>query len=206
MISSAKTKRRKAAKAKARPKRKPRNTAQTKARILAAAQTAFVEKGYSQANLRSIAEHAGVATSLVIKHFGSKKNLFAEALTKTLEDAEVAPEDRSHFGERLVRLLIDPRIQVLTPAMIALSLEDEEARLVAAKVARDHMIVPTAAWIGPPQAEARAANLLMLSIGFALFQRHLKAEISREAREVSAKWFARLIQAVIDHPPGSDDM
>jgi AcrR family transcriptional regulator len=158
-----------------------------------------------QANLRGIAEQAGVATSLVIKHFGAKKDLFAEALTIALRDAQVSRDDRSRFGERLVDALLDPRVRILTPAMIALSLEDEEARLVAAKVARDHMIAPTAEWIGQPQAEARAANLLTLSIGFALFQRHLKAEISKEAREISAKWFAKLIQSVVDNTPHSNE-
>ena len=174
---------------------------ETKARILSAAQIAFAEKGYSHANLRDIAGQAGVAPSLVIKHFGTKQNLFAEALAKTLQDAEVSPEDRSGFGERLVGVLLNPQIRVLTPAMIALSLEDEDARQVAASVTKDHIIVPLAAWLGPPDAEARAANLLMLSIGFALFQRHLKAGISPQAREISARWFAKQIQGVINNAP-----
>ena len=171
---------------------------ETKARILDAAQIAFAEKGYTHTNLREIAAQSRVATSLLIKHFGSKTNLFAEALAKNLRDAEVGSEDRLNFGERLVRVLVDPQIPVLTPAMIALSLEDEEARRVAAKVARQHMILPLAEWLGPPQAESRAASLLMLSIGFALFQRHLKAEISTQASETSARRFARLIQEVVD--------
>jgi len=205
MSASAGAKQRQLVKTAKRTAAKPRNTAETKARILSAAQIAFAEKGYSHANLREIAAQAGVAASLVIKHFGAKKNLFAESLAKTLQDAEVEPEDRLGFGERLIGVLLDPKIPVLTPAMIALSLEDEEARVVAAKVTKENIIAPLAAWLGPPQAEARAANLLMLSIGFALFQRHLKAGISPQAREMSARWFARLIQTVVDNTLDGDE-
>lgn len=40
----------------------------------------FGEKGYSGASTREIAERAGVAEALLFRHFGSKANLFQEAV------------------------------------------------------------------------------------------------------------------------------
>ena len=51
----------------------------TKSAILAAARTAFTEKGYENTTIRGIAAAAEVDPALVMRYFGSKEQLFAVA-------------------------------------------------------------------------------------------------------------------------------
>lgn len=53
-----------------------RNKSETCSRILSAALEEFSEHGYSLTKLSDIGHRAGVATSLVSKHFGNKEELF----------------------------------------------------------------------------------------------------------------------------------
>src|SRR4030095_1021772 len=48
--------------------------------ILEAALTEFAEKGFQEASLAAIARRLGVTAPLVLYHFGSKANLWREAL------------------------------------------------------------------------------------------------------------------------------
>jgi len=179
-------------------KRKPRDAAQTKARIIEAAQAAFSEKGYALSGLRDIARQAEVATSLVIKHFETKANLFEVALKQALQVSETVSTDRARFGEVLARSVLDPDTNVSATAMIALSLGDAEARAIAVRLAQDEIIAPVSAWLGPPDARARAASILMLSAGFVLFSRYVHVELSGRAQDAAAKWVARQLQDLVD--------
>jgi AcrR family transcriptional regulator len=62
--------------------------ADTRSRILDAAQTLFAARGYAATTTKSIAEAAGVATGLVFYHFPSKQRLLEELL----EERSFAPE------------------------------------------------------------------------------------------------------------------
>ena len=57
-----------------------RNKAETCNKILAAALEEFAEHGYSLTKMSDIGRRAGVATSLVSKHFGNKENLFQSVM------------------------------------------------------------------------------------------------------------------------------
>lgn len=61
----------------------------TRSAILDAARAAFVDHGYQGATLRRIAADAGVDIRLIAHHFGSKKGLFAAAMTLPLSPSEV---------------------------------------------------------------------------------------------------------------------
>jgi AcrR family transcriptional regulator len=179
-------------------KPEPRNSAETKARILDSAQAVFAEKGYPQTGLRDIAARAGVATSLVAKYFETKANLFELALTQSVEVTHLDAERKVHFAELLIRAVSDPSMRIFAPAMIALSLGDEEAREIASRVARERIILPTAEWLGPPDALARAAGILMLSIGFAIFARHVSIEPAKSVQEATAKFMEDALQKLIE--------
>lgn len=77
---------------------RPRDSAATRAALLAAARELFATAGYDGTTVRAIAERAGVNQALLFRHFGSKDGLFAEALTgqalEVLHDgpaAEIVP-------------------------------------------------------------------------------------------------------------------
>ncbi|WP_030154696.1 TetR/AcrR family transcriptional regulator [Glycomyces sp. NRRL B-16210] len=67
------------------PKRRDR--AATRTALLDAARSRFAEHGFDGTSVRDIAADAGVDATLIFRYFGSKKDLFAEAIR-----AEV-PED-----------------------------------------------------------------------------------------------------------------
>jgi AcrR family transcriptional regulator len=63
----------------------PNAPADTKARILDAAETLFMEHGFEATSLRLITAAAGVNLAAVNYHFGSKEELFQSVLTRRLD-------------------------------------------------------------------------------------------------------------------------
>jgi len=90
---------------------RPRGGSDSRARIIAAAVDDFAEKGYDGATIRSIAARAGVDSALVHHYFGTKADLFAEAVGIPLRpDIDVpgilaGPHDE--VGERLIRYVLE---------------------------------------------------------------------------------------------------
>lgn len=66
---------------------KQESTPDTKARLLDAALTEFVERGYDGASTAAIAERAGVAKALVFHHYDSKETLFRAVADHVIERA-----------------------------------------------------------------------------------------------------------------------
>lgn len=176
------------------PQPKPRNAAKTRARILAAAFDIFASRGYARAGMREIAEHADVATSLVVRYFGSKASLFEEALVHGLYARSMFAQDKRHFGKTMVELITSDDDASL-PAMIVLAIADPESKAIAQKVTRNVIVGSLAEWLGPPNAQARALNMLALLNGFMIQTRHLSAEPVSAA---STRWLARALQAIVD--------
>lgn len=180
------------------PKR--RNAAQTKAKILAAAQQAFSERGYSQAGIRDIATIADVSSTLLLRYYGSKAALFEAALIEAMPLADLlADTRRERFGEVLAGLFMNIDLDIKPPSIIVLSTGDADARSIATRVTEERIIAPLAKWLGPPDAQARALEVVMLSMGFVLFSRQLPLIPQRRgaAREL-ARWLATTIQAIVD--------
>lgn len=71
-----------------------------------AAERLFAVQGYAATSVRDIAARAGVDPALVIRHWGSKEQLFLE--TMRLEFDDLSPDGPLEgFGERLIRSLLD---------------------------------------------------------------------------------------------------
>ena len=70
------------------PPARRRNAAATREAILASARRAFARAGYDGAGVREIAAGAGVTAMLVNRYFGSKEQLFAEAIAASIGDAD----------------------------------------------------------------------------------------------------------------------
>ena len=80
-------------------------------RILAAAIEEFAESGYDGATMRAIAARAGVDSALVHHHFGTKADLFGEAIGAPMRPDLAIPDilagPREQVGERIVRFVLD---------------------------------------------------------------------------------------------------
>jgi AcrR family transcriptional regulator len=85
--------------------RRPGNP-DTREAILAAARTAFAERGYDGASIRAIAADAGVDPALVHHYFGNKDQLFLATLQVPFDPREILPQvvagGKDQIGERLV--------------------------------------------------------------------------------------------------------
>ncbi|HEX7874284.1 MAG TPA: TetR family transcriptional regulator [Sphingobium sp.] len=176
------------------PEPKRRNATLTRARILTAAFEAFAEQGYAKAGIREIAKNAGVASSLLVRYFGTKGALFEEALTHGIYTNSLFTRDRANFGAIMAGMMANDDDVKLT-SMMVLAIADPESKAIARKVSRRHVIDPLAEWLGPPNAHARAQQMVTLFTGFALQMQHLAdTPISPEA----TKWVARALQDIVD--------
>ncbi|WP_378731361.1 TetR family transcriptional regulator [Nocardia brasiliensis] len=76
------------------PVGRKRDSATTRASILAAAQELFAERGFERATVRDIAGRAGVNQALLFRYFGSKDELFRAAIAdqgrRVLDEGPVA--------------------------------------------------------------------------------------------------------------------
>jgi len=178
-----------------KPKR--RNAPKTRAKILDAAQQAFAETGYAQTGIRDIAAIADVSSTLLLRYYGSKAGLFEAALLDAMRVAPLFALRREHFGEHIATQVLNAAVDIKPPSMIALSTGDPDARDIAARVTREHVVAPLAKWLGPPDAQARAAEIVILSIGFALFTQQIPI-VPRGGEKKLARWFAQTIQAIVD--------
>jgi AcrR family transcriptional regulator len=181
------------------PKR--RNAPETKARILAAAQRAFSEHGYSQAGIRDIAALADVSGALVLRYYPSKAILFEAALgdAMPIESVLAVGVARENIGEHLAQQFMDPELEILPPSMIALATGDPDARDIASRVMKQRILEPLAKWLGTPDAEVRALDMLMHSISFVLLTRQFSLMPTKKGvAKKLAQRFAQTIQAIVD--------
>src|SRR5215207_4610014 len=77
-------------------------TGDTREAILAAARRLFAAQGFKSATVRAIAADAGVDPALVIRHYGSKAELFAEAVDIDLRIPDLRDAPADEHGTRLV--------------------------------------------------------------------------------------------------------
>ena len=188
----------------ARIEPKRRNPAETRSRILSAAFDLFATQGYARTGIREIAGKANVASSLVVRYFGTKSALFEEALTNAIFTHGFFIRTKKDFGEEMARLVANDEDTRLTAAMV-LAIADRESKAIAQKVTQRIVIEKLVEWLGPPAARARALNMLVLLNGFTIQTRHLLAgQIPQE----SIRWLARSLQAIVDEgeEPAGDSL
>ncbi|GIH28449.1 TetR family transcriptional regulator [Acrocarpospora phusangensis] len=104
-------------------KARRRDAAATRAAILASAIAAFARHGYDGIGVREIAQDAGVTAMLVNRYFGSKEQLFAEAVDTSFAPRTVIPEDPPALARELARRLVArtaPGAETLDPFLLML--------------------------------------------------------------------------------------
>lgn len=153
--------------------RRTRNAAATRTAILEAARHLFGRDSYERVGVRDIAARAGVDPALVIRYFGSKEQLFAEAITQRFGVSELLTGDRSQFGERLARYVLEKE---RTPdsfdpvlALLRSATSEHAATLLRAGL-DDEFIGPLAAWLGGEQAVLRASLITAYLTGLSVMR------------------------------------
>lgn len=187
------------------PEKRRRDAVKTKARILSAAQKAFAEFGYSQTGIRHVASLADVDSALIQRYFGSKAGLFEAALADSMPNFDHFNRIHTGSGERLTAQFLADLFDLRAHSMIVLSANDQQARGICARMLKQLAIKPLAEWLGPPNAEVRAARMIMLATGFMLFTRQVQLMVPDEATcNGTSEWMSVLLQDLVEATEGAN--
>lgn len=135
----------------------------TREAILAAARHLFAKQGFEKTTVREVAERARIDPAMVIRYFGSKDGLFAEAASVKLELPPSADIDPSDTG----RLMVEHFLEVWEGAgskqgMAVLLRSAASNRYAAAKMREAFLeqVMPFIMAIGDPATAPRRAGLV----------------------------------------------
>ena len=183
------------------PSTRSRNAAQTRANILKAAQRLFSQRGYEQVGVRDIAAKAGINPALVIRYFGSKDGLFAEAVTDAFRLGELLEGERKGVGELLVRYLLQDEADGTFYPILALlrSAASPQGATLLRQGLETRFIEPLTEWLEGEERPLRASLIASTLLGIAIMQDVLRVTPLREsAVEVIVAQVAPMIQGYID--------
>lgn len=147
----------------------------TRSKILKAARRAFAEIGYERATIRGIAARANVDKMSVIQYFGTKQQLFDEAVLWHIPTADLTADDAGETVENYLRGMFRAwSAEPDTPMAVLLrtSMTSEEAAEKLRERVTAEVVEPIAAAIGAPDARLRAAVVSAILVGIAS-QRYL---------------------------------
>jgi AcrR family transcriptional regulator len=143
----------------------------TRQRILEAARGVFADVGYERATIRAIAAAAAVDKSSVTQYFGTKQNLFREAVHWTVPIGQLVGDTPGQTADNLMSGMLaawarDPDSPMAILVRAGMTSED------AAAILREHVggnIVGSiaATFDDDPDARLRAALLSALLLGIA---------------------------------------
>lgn len=143
---------------------RPRGVSDARDRIIAAAVDEFGEHGYDGSTIRSIAARADVDSALVHHYFGTKADLFAEAvgipLRPDIDVPAIVAGPRDTVGERLVRYVLEafeqPDIRRRGVMLIRTAIGSRLATPLLAGFLSRELIGKIATTLGVADAELRA--------------------------------------------------
>ncbi len=152
------------------PAARPRNAPATRAAILEAARACFTEGGYEHVGVRDVAGRAGVNAALVIRYFGSKMQLFAEAVTGRFMFDYIS-DGRSPHSDQIARVVLERNKRGgRVDAVLALvrSAPDPHAAAILKERLEEEFIQPLAATLRGRRAPQRAALITAYLLGLAI--------------------------------------
>ncbi|BCJ39066.1 TetR family transcriptional regulator [Actinocatenispora thailandica] len=142
--------------------------------ILAAARESFATTGYEQSTIRSIAAAAGVHSSMVIRYFGSKSDLFVATVANESPIPEVG--DLDDFGARFARRFVEywEGSDCAGPGALLRVAPTHQDAAEQVQAVFDRLIAGPVrvALAGDPDVERRVALLVATAVGF-VYTRHI---------------------------------
>lgn len=183
-----------------------RNAAATREAILASACEAFAQHGYDGAGVREIAAGAGVTAMLVNRYFGSKEQLFREAVESTMtRNSAIAGGvmETEHPALELVRVMLRVTRAESPPLngfMISLmSASSQWAAGVGKEMIEAHHLRRVVAALSGQQRPERAAMLLSIIAGMQMMRQMIKLDALATADEAELeKFMVPVFELLID--------
>jgi len=178
----------------AAPSRRP-----TREAILDAAVELFLERGYSGASVREIAAVAEVDPALVIRHFGSKEDLFLEAIRVHPDRTPVLDGPIETLGRRMVEAMLAPDDEVRSVFIALLRASDSDG--VSSRLRQAHeetFVEPLRSRLAGPDADLRA-RLAASVVGGLLYSLWVVGdrELAAADRAAVIERYAPLLQALL---------
>lgn len=178
---------------------RPRNAAATRAAILQSAIEHFADAGYDGAGVRQIAKDAGVTAMLVNRYFGSKAQLFAEAVEIAFAPPVFVVEESDTVARNAAAALVsrtgpagDPPKSFL---IMLLSVSDPVAVRIVREAIERHVGQRLARQIDRPDRELRTELVLSVISGVLLMRSVVG---TRALREGDPEDIAGILEAVFD--------
>jgi len=171
----------------------------TKDAIREAAAKLFPVGGYAGTSVRDIASAAGVDPALVIRHYGSKENLFLETMQVEGLEQPLADGPLETLGERFIGYVLDAGDEVRGVFLALIRASDSDG--VAPRLREMHdsaFVAPLLARLEGPDAELRArlAAALVGGLLYSLWVVGDEALLAADHHELVRRYGA-LLQALI---------
>ncbi|MCK0173337.1 MULTISPECIES: TetR/AcrR family transcriptional regulator [Mycobacteriaceae] len=182
-------------------KARSRNAPQTRADILAAARRRFATDGYPGTTMRAVAADVGVDPALIIRYFGSKQELFAEAAEFTIDLPDLTALAPGEVADALLSRFFavweqdTTFVALLRAAMTSETAADALRRVFATQVG------PTLAAVAPDRPAQRAGLLGAFVIGLAT-TRYVLANpaVANLTHDELIRWSRPVIQQLLLGP------
>jgi AcrR family transcriptional regulator len=129
----------------------------SRAAIWDAAVQLFPERGYAATSVRDIAAAAGVDPALIIRHFGSKEQLFLQSMQVDLEHNPLSTWPIGTLGERFIDFIVstDEQVRGVYLALMRAS-DSDEVGVQLREVHEAAFVAPILTRLEGPDAELRA--------------------------------------------------
>ncbi len=182
-----------------------RDAAATRAEILEAARVLFTRDGYDHVGMRDVAGVVGVDAALVVRYFGSKEGLFAEAISDGFRIGEdLLGGGRDGFGERLARYVLekDEATGGFDPTLVLLRSAPNELAAALLREGLDEQFVrPLARWLRGEKTSERAGLIAATLFGLAFTRNVVRSEALAEGEtEDLVALVAPVLQSYVDEP------
>ncbi|WNI26589.1 TetR family transcriptional regulator [Streptomyces sp. ITFR-16] len=161
-----------AALAPARTRGRPPGNPPTRASIVSAARTLFLERGYRATTLRAVAGAAGVDAALIAYHFGSKKGLFADVMQFQCANALAVDEVLGGDPATLPGRLIDAVTGLWEDTDFRRLTTGDEATEVIREYLERELLARLVEFLGGRDATARATAVVTI-LGGLIYTRYV---------------------------------
>ncbi|MGK6356745.1 TetR/AcrR family transcriptional regulator [Sphingomonas sp. DT-207] len=183
-----------------------RNAAATRQAMLASARRHFARESYENVGLREIAGDAGVDPALVSRYFGSKEQLFKEAVRGDDEHI-MHGVSRADLPAHFAALLLDGKgedaqdadAQIDRLMILLRSASSPKASSIIREAIDEDILEPVAALLGGKDAELRASLCLSVLMGTGILRSALAvAPLSAAGSGALQRRLTSLFAAAID--------